>query len=346
MSLFQSFIDKHDRVKVLKMCIKNNGNEHFQKMILGKDPYTNTLIPRMNSEDSLIEKTIYCIKSGSESRGFFAQYRRVLNYLYYADAWGFIPYIEFDKSFPYSEEDEINGSNNPFEYYYKQPCIAKEELSLYRYIVNNRKCDLELSECLKPTNGYSFSEEYLNVMAELSKKYILYNDKVQDYLDSSVDMLLSNRCTLGVHVRLSDFKKNYFGHPVCVTADKHLECAKRAMNLGNYEQVFLATDDEDTVTLFREEFGDKVVYYSDVVRTKGDISVAFSESNREHHRYRLGLEVLRDMVTLSKCNGLIAGKSQVSICAMIENRKNEPYSYVEIIDLGYNTDINNSFRND
>lgn len=103
-----------------------------------------------------------------------------------------------------------------------------------------------------------------------------------------------------------------------------------------FNKIFLATDDVSTVDLFRKEFGKNLLYYEDVTRSSGDVSVAFSDNVRENHHYKLALEVIRDMYTLSRCNGLIAGKSQVSICAIIENRRNSPYEFLKIVDKGNN----------
>lgn len=344
MGFIQNIIDKHDRLKVIQTCIKKNGDDDFRKMVLNKSPYSITLVKgNVPKGHDIDDKVIYQINVGTAKQGFFAEYRRTLNHLYYADCWGFIPYIRYSEEYVYAEKDSINGSTNPFEYYFIQPCICEEEISSHQYMVKSRECDIEFVDRLKPTNGYGFSDEYLDAMARISKKYIRFNDVVASYLVKETGSLLNRKKTLGVHVRLTDFKQNYFGHPVCVTADQHLKIAKDLLDGKHFEQVFLATDDEDTIDLFRNELGEKVVFYEDVMRTTGDVSVAFSKNEREHHHYLLGLEVLRDMYTLALCNGLIAGKSQVSICAMIENRNHTPYEYVNIIDLGYNSDKSHLF---
>ena len=69
---------------------------------------------------------------------------------------------------------------------------------------------------------------------------------------------------------------------------------------------------------FRETFGDKVKAYQDVFRDEGgDESIAFSVSDRAHHKYLLGLEVLRDQYTLTHCDGLVCGYSNVTFLARI-----------------------------
>ncbi len=351
MKNLNDWINQHEKLRYLKLCWDNVNNEPFRARVLGRsctnlqlelDAAThkrNTTEQYGNSGKTGI---LYRIRIGSKGDGFFAEHRRLLNYLYYADQLQLVPYIEFTGDYTYAEEHPVNGMSNPFEYYFCQPCVEETELNSYRYSVANRDCDQDFSRALKPENGYDLSEEYVAAMAEISRKYIRPNAATAELLQQARE-LLGNAKTLGVHVRLTDFRKNYYGHPTCVTADHHLELAKKAMEQYGFRQIFLATDDVETVELFRREFGNALLSYQDVVRSEGEVSVAFSSDQRDNHHYRLGQEVLRDMYTLSMCEGLIAGKSQVSICAYIQKRTTGDYEYREIIDAGYNTDASRKF---
>ena len=78
-----------------------------------------------------------------------------------------------------------------------------------------------------------------------------------------------------------------------------------------------------------------MLYYSDVMRSNDRKSVAFHASSRVNHKYKLGLEVIRDMYTLSKCDGFVAGISQVAVCARINKlSRKEKYQDLIIIDKG------------
>ena len=334
MSRINKLIAEHEKLQYLKLCLENLNCAEFRTDVLGHSSRTLRV-----DEDSQGSRTgiLYHIRIGSKGDGFFAEYRRLLNYLYYADQLHLIPYIEFTQDYTYAEQNPVHGHTNPFEYYFLQPCVTEEESRKYRYMLTSRDCDQDFSRHLKPENGYDLSEEYVAAVAGVSRKYIRPNSETEEMMRKS-RAFLGERKTLGVHVRLTDFKKNYYGHPTCVTADRHLEAARNAVEQYGFEQVFLATDDLGTVELFRKEFGEKLLIYSDVVRSDGEVSVAFSHCGRENHHYLLGLEVLRDMYTLSLCSGLVAGKSQVSICAYIQRRVTGDYECREIIDAGYNTD--------
>ena len=100
-------------------------------------------------------------------------------------------------------------------------------------------------------------------------------------------------------------------------------------------KIFLATDDMNILKEFVTKYEDNVIYYSDVIRSDDMRSVAFYENNRDKNNYKLGLEVIRDMYTLSCCDGLVAGISQVAICAQINKlARKEFYEDIMIINKG------------
>jgi glycosyltransferase involved in cell wall biosynthesis len=101
--------------------------------------------------------------------------------------------------------------------------------------------------------------------------------------------------------------------------------------------VFLATDQDRVVKVFREEFEDRLSYYPDVRRTSLDEDAAYDaldESNKiqEGHQVqhlvaadssgwnvRMAEEVIRDMVTMSRCSVLLHVVSNVSTAAAFFN---------------------------
>ena len=60
-------------------------------------------------------------------------------------------------------------------------------------------------------------------------------------------------------------------------------------------------------------------------------------SDRPLHRYKLGLELLRDIYTLANCDSLVCGLSQVSFAARYVNLAiGKKFGEVVIIDHGVN----------
>lgn len=104
-----------------------------------------------------------------------------------------------------------------------------------------------------------------------------------------------------------------------------------------FQKIFLATDEKSAVERFEKEFPGKVFYFQDVYRGEGNTSIAFSQSDRPNHHYRLGYEVLRDMYALAFCDGLVAGLSQVVNCArIVKESSGEEYDTLCIINNGIN----------
>ena len=132
-------------------------------------------------------------------------------------------------------------------------------------------------------------------------------------------------------------KIGYNNHPTAVRLEQTIKAIKEAMIGREFKLIFLATDEKGVYDILYSEFGNKVVWFDDTYRGEDSKSIAFSDENREYHHYKLGKEVLRDAYTLSKCEGLIAGMSQVSFGARIfKISRNEVYSYCNIIDNGIN----------
>lgn len=335
---------KHPFLDALQYVIRNSRNKDKCRSIAGR----NGLIMQcasFGSENK--ERCIYYIRFGGARHGFFAQFRTLLKYIAYADRFGFAPVIEWSRELPYAEKEPVHGTLNPFEYYFEQPAgiSMKEAKMSYNVFLSEsiHITDAFLNqELFGGENGYAVSEEYVKRMGAVVQKYIRLNKWTKEYMEHELKTLLNNKKTVGVHVRGSDYKGRYNNHPTLVPIQDYVDSAEQLMQSGKYEQIFLATDDMDAICKFEERFGGQLVYYRDVVRTDGDVSVAFSDSTRKNHHYLLGLEVLRDMYSLAECDGLVAGISQVSNCArIVKSSYGKEYENMTILDKGINhTSVN------
>lgn len=285
------------------------------------------------------DKRFYIIREMGRGFGFFAEFFSVLEKLIFADMFAFTPIVEWGRHFQYIEQEGANGTENGFEYYFSQPAGYSEKDAEDALFVTISKSAQSawVERYLKREYGYDLSPPIEKKLAEIYGKYIRLNDIAGRMIERDIAGMLQGKKTIGIHYRGTDFKINYDGHPVCVTLEQEFMAVREALRTESFEQIFLATDEIESVEKFKGEFGNRVVYYQDVFRSSTDVSVAFSKSGREKHHYWLGYEVLRDMYTLSACDGLVAGLSQVSNCARIVKRaKEEKYKYLNIIDNGKN----------
>lgn len=333
--------------KIIEILKKNTALHFFVKAFkhINDKEYLEFFINRENAPLLLEFETrgkscrgdcIYLIEEVGEGYGFFAEFHTMLQKIIFAECFHLRPYVHWGNNFLYYEE-KIEDTKNAYEYFFE---AINDDL-------RDKVFDADLLTISKMGQagwieeryhrGYDLSSEYLEKAADIYKRYIHLNSKTSKKIQEEISGILENKKTLAVHYRGTDFKMNYDNHPVCVTIGQELEAIKKAMKEGYFEQIFLATDDRGAITAFETEFTGKVVYYHDVVRGDDMTSVAFSKSIRDGHHYLLAYEVLRDMLTLSVCEGLIAGVSQVSICARIAKAsRGETYHFLQIIDNGKN----------
>lgn len=264
--------------------------------------------------------TIYLADEQGSGMGFFAELGVTLIKLYFADERGFVPYVYWGERYLYYEPDGIKGEKNAFLYYFK-PVSEVKSVERACHVVNSEESHYSQVKGLYNAVSYDVSEDYINAMARMLKKYIQYNDETGEYLESQFSTLLGDKKTVAVHYRGTDFNKGYNNHPIPVQAEQEIEKVKELLQQKNYEQIFLATDENAMVERFRQEFGDKVKVYEDTFRDDGSgESIAFSKAEREHHHYKLGLEVLRDQYTLTHCDGIVCGYSNITFIARVMRR--------------------------
>lgn len=285
--------------------------------------------------DELPGKIVYYININDDQGGFFAELRWICTLLLYSDRRGFVPYVRLGEKNRYYDTG-ITTSSNPFEYYF----LPVSEIDMDKVLKAQNVVNFEIKHLKEVESKVSFQmdSKIVSEFAFIWKKYIHLNERTNTILDKSLNQLhIDCKKTLGVHVRGTDFKLNYNGHPIAVSAEEELKLAISAMEQYNYEQIFLATDELSTIELFRKYFKDRLVYYEDVYRSSNGIAVHDSYDSRYLHHYKLGLEVLRDAITLSRCRGLIAGQSNVSFFSMLINEaEGEKYEYCHICDKGMN----------
>lgn len=327
-----------ERISFAGYCYPHGDDERFvgNVKMIGKIPELVTLERFDGNGDNLPIYHIYMEESHS---GFFADHNRLLAYLYFADYYHLAPVVEYTDKYCYAEEKAVNGTTNPFEYYFEQPVgIGLEDMKGAGVAIRSRKENVSLANSLSDKQeGYTKSEKFLKKMGEISAKYIRLRPEVETYIRDGIHLIFQEKRVLGVHVRGTDFRRNYNGHPIAVTTAEYLDEVKKIMEEKKYEAVFIATDDSSAILMFEDVFKDKLLYYKDVIRSEGNETVMKSENSRENHHYKLGLEVLRDMYTLAACDGLVAGLSQVSYAARIQKISyGKKYEDLRILDKGIN----------
>lgn len=319
--------------------IKHLGDEPYMEFFLDREnnPF---LLEFKHERGHLSDPKILLIPETGKGWGFFAEFRAMLAKMYFAESFGMKPYVEWGESFLYSEKEDINGTRNAFEYYFEQPLqVTKDELLSTSFVSVAKPEQGAVVEREFRKDEYGLNEEYLDILADMYRKYIRLNALTETRIKGDLDGLFKGSKVLGVHFRGTDYKVGYQYHPVAVQIEQTIAAVKSEFYKGEYQKVFLATDEIGAVEKFKTEFPEKLIFFEDTYRGSGDESIAFSRSEREHHHFRLGYEVLRDMYALSYCDGLIAGLSQVVNCARIAKKsRGEQYECLKLINNGIYTE--------
>lgn len=345
----KSMLSKSPILSYWQKCISGMKNPDYMKTISGEGGMIFRICERESNDDELekaiYDKIAYNIFINNAGDGFFALFRASLNYLYFSSILNLEPYITWGPDVAYYEENKAGFEDNVFLYYFSQ--VSSNCIDSYKYVIDSMWAHQKVAENLKTAsnNGYYTNDEYIFTLGRIIKKYISLNKFTQDKISLDLKKIEFNKSDnsdkgkrwLGIHIRGTDYKQNCIEHPTMPSISEYFEVIDELLEKNQFEEIFLATDDSEFQADFISRYGEKIHFYSDVMRSSGDESVAFSTSKRENHKYLLGYEVLRDAITLSLCDGLICGLSQVSIAVrMFKASKEEEFNYLHIIDKGIN----------
>lgn len=236
--------------------------------------------------------------------GFFGDFCTVLRHLSIAEKENTPLYVYWNNISLYYDSQV---GNNAWEYYFYNTSTHPNELGIKEY--NSRK-DVPDLVCKDNMN-------FRETMNYLINKYIKLVDSVQIIIDD-IQKKISQHNTLGIHIRKTDkMLPHLYGEPTSpIDNDVYIEYANSLIKKYNFDKVFLATDDTETLDLFKKEYKNKILY-TNSFRSTGNISIHGNHKNISG--YKKGLDVLIDCLALSKCNFLLRGTSNVSATAQFFN---------------------------
>lgn len=207
---------------------------------------------------------------------------------------------------------KIQDTNNCWEYYFEQKSINPNEA------INT------MNSLMPPNIYYNDRDFFMYPENFVGLKNKFYNSfKLKPYLVNSLndyyDANINNKITLGVQVRLTDMK---YYHNVSATSNYINKINEILIEKPEIEQIFIATDDSEVIAVLKENIKVPIIYYENMFRA--DVSNPHLHpydrfrAERELHRYKLGVECIEEIFTLSKCDYLLkADISSVSIVAII-----------------------------
>ncbi len=255
-----------------------------------------------------IVSEFYIIWREGRGAGFFSIISTILGHIRISEAKGLTPVVDMENHpNAYIEKDEICGTKNSFEYYFK----PMQKVSLNEIYQEGK---YELSSGQYP-NDFTMSISTDPSLLDIWKKYFVLNETTSVHIDTIQSSLKIDSRTLGVHFRGQEMRRAAL-HPLPMTVKQAIAISKGLLESGNYDRIFLVTEGSNYLKKFKHAFPGKVIHTS---AFRSFIWNSYKIRARKHHRYKLGLEILTDTILLSKCGGLISGSSNVSEMAILLN---------------------------
>jgi len=276
------------------------------------------------------EKTFYVISYDYDTQGLFAIVKSVLSHIMYATDKGWIPVVDL-KNYHCQYQ---HGDGNAWEQFFQQPCgYTLDDIQRSKHVVRSYYG-------MYPYNTYDFYVDVLDRpeechrIAEVYKKYIKPQPKVLEYMEKMKSDLQIDKKTLGVLCRGTDYlnrKPKY--HPRQPEPEAVVNDACLVMEQNGYETVFVATEDELVLELFKKKFGGKVKQINQPRLTLKKSQQYLSDIKTETDtRNKMALDYYTALYILSQCPSLLAGRTAGTLGAVFMS---EGYEWTQFYDLGY-----------
>jgi len=249
----------------------------------------------------------------NQHRGFFS----LMSDVYYFEK----KHLKPEDEIYVSVTGSLYHQHNMFDLYFDQTPI--QHYNQIHTVRNPGECGIEY---LVTSSNY-YTEEGANILRELVP-IIQHRFIVKKHIQEKID-----------DFKITNFKGNIFGiqkrgtdmytigHGQTASEMRSLDTYKRIIedNLTKYDKCFLMTDEQFTVDILKNTFGDKICSY-DSLRSHTDRSVHF----QFQHNPRIGEDVLIETILLGSCDKLFATLSNIPVFAIAYNNN---FNY-EFIDIG------------
>ena len=277
------------------------------------------------------DKIFYVIRPNGESCGLMSLYKSVIQKIMYADERGYIPVIDF-KNYKNMYRDKSLIHKNSWEYYWKQPAhVALEEISKAKNVIIAAKI-IDNIKNVYSKETISNVSQYIDMVpfSENTQKHL--NVKYKEFIKKCG----STTNVLGVLARGTDYTSlQPHKHAVVPTVDQLFEkIEEKQTEWKRYSYIFLATEDENIYSRFKERYGNKLITSGQELYLSNTKGRALSQirKKRKNDNYYRGLEYLTTVYLLSKCDALIGGNTAGTIAAMWWNKGEYKNTY--LFDLG------------
>ena len=277
--------------------IKNLFRAELTRPAFGNKRFLNK---KFNQTKLGFNKKFYIIKQDFNPNGLFSNLTFVLDHIDYALKNNFRPVIDMENFLTvYNERKKIFGSYNAWDYYFEP--INKIKL---RQVYKSE--NFVFSKNFRIKNSLINEDKELN---KIFKRFIRVRSEMKKHLSDIKRMYFKDSTKImGVHVR-GTIQRVVRGHSFPPNPKDLLKEAVKIYKKTRSQKVFLVTEDDLYLNIFKKFFKKKLIYYS-----------------RKNHRFKLGREALVDCILLSETKvNLVTDSNVWRISTLFSKKKQMRY---------------------
>jgi hypothetical protein len=208
------------------------------------------------------------------------------------------------------EAMESYGISNPYEHIVSYVLDQKTDIS-YRY-----DGYLPVSKFYDRHNPIELSPRLDDYKKTLSKIHIKNTIKNSVYSFCSDNNIGTK--TLGVHIRMTTMVL----HPnlKSITYEEYCDTIDKCLETENYENVYVASDNNESIIKLKNRYGKNIVYYPNLLRLHTEKLNGPTDISWEYDmffRKKFWVEAFMECMTLANCGGLVCRDSNFSNMAIV-----------------------------
>jgi hypothetical protein len=281
-----------------------------------------------------MENKYYVLRYKCFDSGFFCHFFYILGGVNYSINHNLKPIVDWTHIFNiYGDSSRLES--NPFEYFFNQK-YSLNELVENSYII----APDGFSKDVWPEDHIPYGvqglklRDHKDIVTKFNKVFS-DNFSIKEDILNEINPEITKYKTLGVHCRRSDMVLGHPEHALVHDLNETYDKVLRVFENGQYEKIYLASEENEIISFFKERLGDKIIYQEECWRTDPTTEWCWynmRSSDRPNHNYLKGKEVLLDALNLSVCDSLICSISNVSYASIIFNnlKYNNIYYFNEL----------------
>ena len=264
------------------------------------------------------DKTFYIIGYEDKAGGLFWLINKVAMHIAYAIDKHYIPIVDYmNYNTQYTNPDELH-KRNIWEEFFEQPAgYSLCDIQHSRHIIINRQEPAPHPKYLMGQEEFYDNPDRIKYFHDIFHQHIKYNVQTKKYLENLRRQLIpEGKKTVGVLCRGTDYVAiRPKGHPIQPSPDEVVKEVKKVMEMKHCDYVFLATEDEDIIEIFQNNFASQLLFIPQErlrgSKMSGEYYLA-QEKEKNHFtkdRHKDALNYLAAIYILGHCNCFIGGRT-------------------------------------